>query len=85
MTPILIFVSVFVGLVLICRSAIDAKLNRYRVECELKRLAPLAAFSGNCDALLFSRYIIRISEAANEEDFVRARYLLNRLETRITA
>lgn len=85
MIPALIFVSVIVGLVLICRDAIDAKLNRYRIERELQRLAPLAALSGKCDALLFSRYIIRISEAANEDDFTRARYLLDRLETRIAA
>lgn len=61
----------------------NAYLDRYRVNKRLGELRPLAALSGNCDFLLFSRYTIRISEAVKANDFDHANYLLNRLSKRI--
>ncbi|WYC17900.1 TMhelix containing protein [Vibrio phage vB_VneS_J26] len=80
--------TVLITFILIVRAVVagfSTKLNRYRLELRLKHLTPLAAFSGNCNSLLFSRYIIRVSEAANAEDFTRANLLLDRLERRVRA
>ncbi|QNJ59153.1 hypothetical protein [Vibrio phage vB_ValS_PJ32] len=65
------------------KQGFSQKLNLYRLELRLQALAPVAAFSGKCDSLLFSRYIIRVSEAANAGNFTRANLLLDRLENKV--
>lgn len=83
--PGLIVAIAFILILRAVAGGLRHKVSRYRLELRLQHLAALAAFSGNCDALLFSRYIIRVSDAANEGNFTRANLLLDRLERRVRA
>ncbi|AUR95969.1 TMhelix containing protein [Vibrio phage 1.215.B._10N.222.54.F7] len=79
---ILFTVTVMLAITAFLRD-LDKYIARYKVNKRLGALKPVAALSGNCDFLLFSRYTIRVNEAVRANDFEHAHYLLNRLSKRI--
>ncbi len=65
--------------------AVAREVRTYLVLKRLDSLAPYACLSGKCDALLFSRYRIRVEEAVEIFNYSHANYLLNRLEDKVSS